>query len=50
MAKELALSNFVGEVGMVVQRTESSGHDMKMGTMEVFQTLRDIQIGNGKFL
>ena len=42
MAEDPAMSNFVEEFGMGIQRTESNGYQSKMGTMEVFQTLRDI--------
>ena len=45
-----ALSNFVEEVGMGVERTKSNGHQIDMGIVEVLQTLKDIQIENGNIL
>ena len=35
---------------MGIEITQSNCHQYNMGTMEVLQTLRDIQIGNGNIL
>ena len=50
MVKILDISHFVEEVRMGDQRIESNGHHFEMEPKEVFWTLKDIQVGNGKIL
>ena len=46
----VAMSNFLEGVDMGNHRTNSIGHQSDAGKMEVFQTLRDVHIGNDKIL